>query len=138
MFYRDGYSTKEIGEEMGITQNQVLVRLHRARQKLKEEFIMAHQMYATGEIQPSFIEQIMNRLLKQHSAPWHPIISLGFGKSAALVTAAIVALAIGFGNFSRDETYNEVTPPMKPQSEEAMGVFLLSSGFYMCLSLCVR
>jgi len=123
MFYREGYSTKEIGEQMGITQNQVLVRLHRARQKLKEEFIMAHQMYAIGEMQPNFIEQVMNRLPKQYSAPWHPIISLGLGKSVALVTAAIVALAIGFGSF----VSNEVPPPIKPQSEEALGVFLFTA-----------
>ena len=123
MFYREGYSTKEIGEQMGITQNQVLVRLHRARQKLKEEFIMSHQMYAIGEMQPNFIEQVMNRLPKQYSAPWHPIISLGLGKSVALVTAAIVALAIGFGSF----VSNEVPPPIKPQSEEATGVFLFTA-----------
>jgi RNA polymerase sigma-70 factor (ECF subfamily) len=127
MFYRDGYSTQEIGEQMGITQNQVLVRLHRARQKLKEEFIMAHQTYASGEMQPTFIEQVMNALPKQYSAPWHPIISLGLGKSAALVTATIVALAIGFGSLLHNETSNEVPPPITPRSDEAMGVFLFTA-----------
>jgi len=32
-----GYSTNEIGEMMGLTQGAVLTRLHRARQKLKDE-----------------------------------------------------------------------------------------------------
>jgi len=127
MFYRDGYSTQEIGEQMGITQNQVLVRLHRARQKLKEEFIMAHQTYAIGEMQTSFIDQVMNALPKQYSAPWHPIISLGLGKSVALVTATIVALAIGFGSLLHNETSNEVPPPITPRSDEAMGVFLFTA-----------
>ena len=32
-----GYSTKEIGELMGLKQGAVLTRLHRARSKLKDE-----------------------------------------------------------------------------------------------------
>lgn len=133
MFYREGYSTKEIGEQMGITQNQVLVRLHRARQKLKEEFIMAHQTYAIGEIQPSFIKQVMDALPKQTIAPYQPIISLGLGKSIALVTAALVALSIGFGGSFLS---NETPPPTTSRSEEAMGVFLLNApGQQLALSI---
>jgi len=80
MFYREGYSTKEIGKLMGVTQNQVLVRLHRARQKLKEEFIMAHQTYTIGEMQLSFIEQVMERIhrMKPTFAPSNKPQTLSF------------------------------------------------------------
>lgn len=95
MFYRDGYSTREIGEEMGITQNQVLVRLHRTRKQLREEFIMAHKTYAIGGMQPTFIEQVIERI--NHLKPT-PTLS-GERLAPWLTTTALVAIAMiaGFG-----------------------------------------
>jgi len=36
-----GYSTNEIGEQMGLKQGAVLTRLHRARAKLREQMVLA-------------------------------------------------------------------------------------------------
>jgi len=95
MFYREGYSTKEIGELMGITQNQVLVRLHRARKQLKEEFIMAHQTYAIGEVQLSFIEQVMERIhrMKPNFAPSNKPLAPWL----ATTTLVVIAMFVGLG-----------------------------------------
>ena len=43
-----GYSTKEIGELMGLKQGAVLTRLHRARLKLREEM---EEEFAPGQTQ---------------------------------------------------------------------------------------
>jgi len=95
MFYREGYSTKEIGEEMGITQNQVLVRLHRTRKQLREEFIMAHKTYAIGEMQPAFIEQVMEQI--NHLKPTPTLSGERLVPWLATTALVVIAMIAGFG-----------------------------------------
>ena len=97
LYYKDGYSTKEIAQLEGIKESSIRAKLHRARKQLKEKLIAVTLIIIVSLIMvfpqlntPTSIQAIDFNTVNQISASQLEVVAIQKDENYALVTFPVI------------------------------------------------
>jgi len=97
LHYLGGLSCHEIASFLGTSTNAILVKLHRARQKLRKEMLkMIEAEFAQQQLKPGFTIHLMERL-RPHPISTSPSPLRRIGDLVTVSTIAALTIFLGIG-----------------------------------------
>ena len=128
LYYIAEMTCEDIGKFLGVSPNTVRSRLHRARNKLKEEATMINENIASFQLPTHMTENIMekvSRLMPSAPSANKPYIPLALSAASAILI--VLLLGVGAKNLMRLQQPYSLTAQSEPTIEIVDAQLVLES-----------
>ena len=128
LYYIAEMTCEDIGKFLGVSPNTVRSRLHRARNKLKEEATMINENIASFQLPTQMTENIMekvSRLMPSAPSANKPYIPLALSAASAILI--VLLLGVGAKNLMRLQQPYSLTAQSEPTIEIVDAQLVLES-----------